>query len=74
MSNGTEQPPDKGGMVGRLFGSASNEPGKGLMIIAWVSPATLEEFRKVMCNPSEIQAFAEQLKTMGEKEKKDIKK
>ena len=72
MAGDDEQPADKGGgsIMERMFGSASCQDGKGLMIVGWIAPATLEEFRQVLSDPTRVQSFADQLKDIGNRMKK----
>jgi hypothetical protein len=41
------------------------------MFIGWLSPATLDDFRQMLSDPSRVESFAEQLKQMGEQVKKE---
>lgn len=70
MSNGQDQPFDKGGVVGRMFGAGSAENGKGLMAVVWVAPATLEEFLKALSDPTKVEAIAKKLEEQTAKLKK----
>lgn len=72
MADDDDQPGGKGGegVMGQIFGKGSCEEGKGLMIVGWIAPATLEEFRQVLSDPSRVQSFAEQLKDLGQRAKK----
>ena len=67
---GQDQPFDKGGVVGRVFGAGAGENGKGLMAVVWVSPATLDEFLKALGNPNKVDGVAKKLEETLEKLRK----
>jgi hypothetical protein len=70
MPDPADLPSDKG-ILQTLFGSNASEKGGGLMFIGWLSPATLDDFRQLLCDPGRVESFAEQLKQMGEQIKKE---
>ena len=70
MPDPADLPSDKG-LLQSLFGSNVSEKGGGLMFIGWLSPATLDDFRQMLSDPSRVESLAEQLKQMGEQVKKE---
>jgi hypothetical protein len=70
MPDPADLPSDKG-ILQTLFGSNVSDKGGGMMFIGWLSPATLDEFRRLLCDPARVEWFAEQLKQMGEQVKKE---
>ena len=70
MPDPADLPSDKG-LLQTLFGSNASDKGGGMMFIGWLSPATLDDFRQMLSDPSRVESFAEQLKQMGEQVKKE---
>lgn len=70
MPESQDQPFDKGGVVGRVFGAGAGENGKGLMAVVWISPATLDEFLKALGNPNSVDAVAKKLEDALDKLRK----
>ena len=70
MPDPADLPSDKG-ILRTIFGSNVSDKGGGLMFIGWLSPATLDDFRQLLSDPSRVESFAEQLKQMGEQVKKE---
>ena len=71
MPDPVDLPSDKG-ILQTLFGSNVTNKGGGLMFIGWLSPATLDDFRQLLSDPSRVESFAEQLKQLGEQVKKEV--